>query len=155
AAETCLAQAENLDPREPRWPYYQAIARHQEEPDLAIPKLRRAVELFDEDSQAPRLLLAEVLYAQGRADEATSQFEHILKRDPNNARAHLGLGRLAYHRGKFNDSLQHLNHAKTDSRTRKASVTLAIEVDRRLGDKAAADQGLRELASIPDDQPWP
>lgn len=154
-ARTCLAHAEKLAPREPRWPYYQGIALYQEEPDLAIPKLQRAVELFGEVSSAPRLLLAEVLYSQGRLNEAESQFQHVVQHDADNARAHLGLGRLAYRRGNLAESQLHLNGALTDPRTRKASLTVLTEVHQRLDDKRAADQELQQLATMPDDQAWP
>jgi tetratricopeptide (TPR) repeat protein len=154
-ANFCLAQAERFDSRQPRWPYYQGIALYQEKPDAAIPKLQRAVELFGRDSDAPRLLLAEVFYGQGRVAEAESQFRHVLENHPGNARAHLGLGRLAYRRGDWDAAIAELNQAASDPRTRKASLALLAEVHQRQGDRSATDQVLRQLASVPEDQPWP
>jgi len=43
-AGACFAQAEALDPGEPRWSYHQGTILSQGEPDAAIPKLQRAVE---------------------------------------------------------------------------------------------------------------
>jgi len=57
ASTACLAQAERLEPRQPRWPYLQAIAFLKTDQDVAIPNLRRAVELCDCDPDAPRLQL--------------------------------------------------------------------------------------------------
>jgi len=153
-AKACLAQAEKFDSREPRWPYYQGIALYQEEPDAAIPKLERAVELFGEVSGAPRLLLAEVLYSQGRLVEAEPHFQLVLQHEAKNARAHLGLGRLAYRRGNLTGGMVHLNSAVTDPRTRKASLTLLAQVHQRLGDKSAVDRELHQLSTVPDDQAW-
>ena len=65
-ARACFAQAEALDPAEPRWPYHQGTILSQGEPDAAIPKLQRAVERCGNDPDAPRLRLAEILLAQGR-----------------------------------------------------------------------------------------
>jgi tetratricopeptide (TPR) repeat protein len=153
-ASTCLAHAEKLDPSEPRWPYYQGIALYKEEPDRAIPKLQRAVQLFGDGPDAPRLLLAEVLYAQGRLDEAEDQFQRLLQHQKDNARAHLGLGRLASRRGNLQDSVAQLQRAGTDPRTRKASLTSLAEIHQRLGDKSGADRDLHQLGTLPDDQPW-
>src|SRR5947209_2071851 len=44
-ALVCLAEAERFAPQEPRWPYYQGVALYLGDPDAALPKLRRAVEL--------------------------------------------------------------------------------------------------------------
>ncbi|HLJ93098.1 MAG TPA: tetratricopeptide repeat protein, partial [Gemmataceae bacterium] len=154
-ARICLTQAARFDPREPRWPYFQGIVLHQEEPDSAIPELQRAVELCGDEVATPRLLLAEILYAQGRRDEAEAQFQQVLHHEPGNARAHLGLGRLASWRGQGAECIRHLDAAKADPRTRKASLTLLAEVYQRLGDQRAADQVLRQLATLPDDAAWP
>jgi tetratricopeptide (TPR) repeat protein len=154
-ATTCLAHAEQLDSREPRWPYYQGIALHKEEPDRAIPKLQRAVELFGEGPDAPRLLLAEVLYGQGRLDEAEAQFQRLLQYQKDNARAHLGLGRLGFRRGNLQESVVQLQRAGSDPRTRKASLTLLAEIHQRLGDKSGAERDVHQLGTLPEDQPWP
>ena len=154
-AITCLAHAERFDSRQPRWSYYQGIALYQEKPELAIPKLQRAAELFGDEPDAPRLLLAEVLYGQDRLDEAENQIRHVLQRHPDNARGHLGLARSAYRRGDFNASVVQLDNAVSDPRTRKASLALLAEVHQRRGDKSAADRALHQLGSVPDDRPWP
>jgi tetratricopeptide (TPR) repeat protein len=154
-AHTCLAQAERLDPREPRWPYYQGVLLAPAEPDAAIPLLRRAVELFGDGPDAPRLRLAELLYAQGHLDEAGDQFRRLLQHHPDHARAYLGLGRLAYRQNNLEESLAHLNHSVTNGRTRRASTILRAEIHQRLGSRAAAEQDLRQAAGLPDDPEWP
>src|SRR5439155_19466770 len=69
-ANQCFAQAEQLDPREPRWPYFQGVALSLGAPEEALPKLQRAVELCGDAAEAPRRRLAELLLLQGRAEEA-------------------------------------------------------------------------------------
>src|SRR5262249_53628815 len=56
-AQTCFAAAERLDPREPRWPYYQGLTFVRGDPEAAIPKLRRALALGGEAAGATRLRL--------------------------------------------------------------------------------------------------
>jgi tetratricopeptide (TPR) repeat protein len=154
-ARACFAQAEALDPGEPRWPYHQGTILSQGEPDAAIPKLQRAVEGCGNDPDAPRLRLAEILLAQGRPGDAEDQWQRLLRRDPAHARAHLGLARLAYQRGNLEQSMAHLNFAVNGSRTRKAAHFLLAEVYERRGDKAAAEQESRRAAALPDDEGWP
>jgi tetratricopeptide (TPR) repeat protein len=154
-ANACFTRAERLAPGESRWPYFQAIALTPEDPESAIPKLRRAVQLSGAAAMGPRLRLAEVLLGQGQLDEAARRFREVLHRQPDHARAHLGLGRLAYERGDLKDALLHVGLSATDSRTQKASHALLAEVYQRLGDRAAARRELRQAAGLPDDPAWP
>src|SRR5947209_1891319 len=75
----CFAEAERLDPRDPRWPYYQAgVLLNRGEREAAVAYLQRALERFPADGEAvpaAHLRLAETLLALGRADEAEA---HVL-----------------------------------------------------------------------------
>src|SRR5262249_54523383 len=53
-ANTCFIQAEQLDPREPRWAYHQAIEVAERDPEAAITKLEKTISLFGADCEAPR-----------------------------------------------------------------------------------------------------
>jgi tetratricopeptide (TPR) repeat protein len=154
-ANVCLSRAERLDPEEPRWPYYQGIALFLGDPAAAIPKLERAADLCGGTPDAPRLRLAESLLGQGRTVEATDQFHHILWRDPANARAHLGLARVAYECDELPHSLAQLRQCADDQFTRKAASVLMAEIDQRLGDKPAVAQHLHRAKRLPDDPVWP
>ncbi len=154
-ANGCLSQAERLDRGEPRWPYYQGIALSLGDPDAAIPKLQRAADLCADIPDAPRLRLAEVLLGQGRAAEATDQFQHILARDPGNARAHLGLARASYECDDLKHCLAHLRQCADHPSTRKAASALLAEAEERLGQKQAVSQHLHQASSLPDDPAWP
>ena len=154
-ANACFVQAEQLDPREPRWSYHQAIELAERDPDLAIAKLQKVIESLDGSLGAPWLRLGELLLRQGRFDQAEQQFRHLLAQHPGQARAHLDLARLAVERGELEASLSHLHYAMADKRTQKASCILAAEVQQRLGNLAAAEQQRRRAAQLPEDPPWP
>jgi tetratricopeptide (TPR) repeat protein len=153
-ANACFTQAERLAPGEARWPYLQAVALASDDEEAALPKLMRAAELC-EDADAPPLRLAEALQAQGRLDEAGRWFRNVLRRHPDNARAHLGLGRLAYQGGDLQEALLHLGHSAIDPRTQKASHALLAEVYQRLGDREAVQRQLQQAGRLADDPAWP
>src|SRR5262249_61451661 len=87
----CFAQAQQLDPGEVRWPYFQGVALALTDPDAALPHLRRAVELAGPAADAPRLRLAEVLLGQGQAGEAAGVVRTGMGRDPADHPARRGL----------------------------------------------------------------
>ncbi len=153
-AVVCLARAEQLDPQDARWPYYQALAVQRADPDSAIAYLRRAVAAGPEN-QGPRLLLAELLLQGGHLDEAETLYCAVLSREPDDSRAHLGLAQVAFERDDLAVCLEHLQQAKTDPHTRKAAHVFLAEVYQRRGDRAAAEKVLREGQELPDDAPWP
>jgi tetratricopeptide (TPR) repeat protein len=155
AAVECFSKAERLDPREPRWPYFQGVALYLGDPDAALPKLRRTVELCGDTPAAPRLLLAEVLLNQGNLDESEGHYRHLLKRDPRNAWAHLGLARIAAARDRPQDGLADLHQAAASPYCGKAAQTLLAQVQQRLGNAEAAATALRRAADLPDDPGWP
>lgn len=150
----CLARAEQLDPNDVRWPYYQAMAVYRSDPETGIADLRRAVAAGTEH-QEPRLLLADLLLQLGRLDEADTLFRAILSREPDNGRAHLGLAQVAFERDDLSLCLEQLRQAEDDPHTRRAAHTFLAEVQQRRGDRAAAQKALRDAQSLPDDDPWP
>jgi tetratricopeptide (TPR) repeat protein len=155
ASNACFAQAERLDPRQPRWPYLQASALWSTEPDAALPKLQRAVDLCDCVPDAPRLQLGEMLLERGRLEEAAQQFQRVLRHDPENVRAGLGLGRIAFERGELTQSISYLDHARAVVHTGKAAHILLAQAYERLGDKPKAEQELRQANELPNDTAWP
>jgi tetratricopeptide (TPR) repeat protein len=172
-ANLCFAQAERLEPLQPRWPYYQGVALSQGDPEAAIPKFERSVQLCDYVPDIARLRLGELFMIQGRLEEAADQFHHLLQRqDPKkgtvplssrgqspfsgtNAKAHLGLARVAYRKGDLETSFRHLGLARTDPRTQKAAHLFLAEIQQRSGNPGAAEEAQRQGASLPDDPTWP
>jgi tetratricopeptide (TPR) repeat protein len=147
----CFAEAQRLDPEEPRWPYFQGAMLTLSDRDAALIPLRRAVELCEPRVLVPRLRLADVLLGQGHVHEADELYREVLVREPENAQAHLGLGRLAYQRNDWPGSLTHLDQAIQSPLTRKAAHTLLAEVHQRRGDRAAAERQQRLAADLPAD----
>ncbi len=156
-ATTCLAQAERLNPTEVRWPYLQGIGLASADPPdpvVAIQKFQRAVELGGDTPGALRLRLGEALLGQDRLEEAEQEFQRVLQSDPANARAHLGLARLAIRRGDLEESRRQLDRALGDPHAKKASRLLLVEVQQRLG-KELSPSEIRAAADLPADPAWP
>lgn len=151
----CLARAEQLDPHQVRWPYYQGTALLPAHPEQALLKLQRAVEPEAPGCETRRLKLAELLLESGRLEEAEPQFRRVLDTDIGNARAHLGLARLEFARQAFPASLSHLEGITDDPCSRKAAHLLLAEVHQRLDDRHSAQEHLRLAARQPNDRPWP
>ena len=145
-ANRCFAEAERLDPRDPRWPYLRGLTLLLTEPDAGIACLERAVARCGTEPPAPRLRLAEALLTQGRPDEAEEHFRRVLDAEPDNARAHLGLARLAFGHDDLDGCLAHLRVAETSPPGKLAARELLARVYRRQGDRAA----LRKLGSEAD-----
>jgi tetratricopeptide (TPR) repeat protein len=154
-AVTCFAQAEALEPNNPRWPYLQGlILARSSDPELTVPLLRRAGAL-NGPALTPRLRLGEVLFQAGRIDEAEAEFQEVLQHDPENPRALLGLGRVANSRNDLKGAQKLLLRAAARAPKARAIHLLLAEVDERLGDKLEADAERRLAASLPADSSWP
>ena len=126
-ANTCLAQAEKLDPKNPRWPYHQAVVLLASDPEVGIACLRRASDLGGPVT-APTLLLGEVLVSRGEFDEAESLFGRVLVAESLNPRAHHGLGRIAYARGDLAGSQRHLEISAREAPWVQATHSLLAEI---------------------------
>lgn len=153
-ANQCFAEAERLAPREPRWPYLHGRSLAEHDPDAAVPLLQRAVDLTSDAAAAPRLQLAEMLLERGRLDEAESHLRPVLELDSQDARACLGMGRVALAKGRLEESQDFLKRSIAAAPTIKASRVLLAGVYRQRGDKEAADRELRLAAGLPEFPTW-
>lgn len=153
-ADLCFAQAERLDPREPRWPYLRGLARSGEDPGAALPILQRAAARCG-DLPAPHLRLAELLIERGRFDEAEAEIKPVFQRDPHNARALLGLARLASARGQTREGLEYLRQSIPYAPDVKASYALLATLEQRSGNPVAAEAAFRQAAQLPEAPVWP
>ncbi|HEV3024739.1 MAG TPA: tetratricopeptide repeat protein, partial [Pirellulales bacterium] len=152
-ARVCFIRANQLDPKDARWPYLTGLTFLSSDTDAAISQYQRAVQL-QSDSPAMRLRLAEALLSQDRLEEAADQFRELLALEPLNPRAQLGLGRLAYMRGDLTASREHLGRAAGSPLTQKASHILLAEIEQRANDPVAAARERYRAAELPDDQNW-
>lgn len=158
-AQICFAEAERLDPGNPRWPYYQAvILLNQGQQEAALPYLEHTLEcvtIAALDNAAPQLVLAETLLALGRLEEAEGHFRQILARQADNVRAHYGLARAAFARGDWQASRTHLLPClDAPSAQQKARLQFAA-VCLRLGDAANAETYRQQASRLLPDGDWP
>lgn len=155
AAMVCFAEAERLDPDNPRWPYFQACIEQAHNRPTSLAKLRRTVGLCPAHTEGPRLRLAEALWRSGEVEASRDLFQSLLQADDNHARAHLGLARIHLQANELAQCRDHLDRAQTQPRVRKAALTLAAEFYERQGDAIAARRALASLVGLPDDPDWP
>jgi tetratricopeptide (TPR) repeat protein len=156
-AEECFIQAEKLDAKQPRWPYYRGLLHLHQDNQLALTHLRRAVELgdrFDPGVVSTRLRLAEALVEVGEKEEAEEQFRIAFKKDPHNLWLQYHRGLIALERNDLDAAFDRLSPLTNHPSARqKACVQLArIYLLRK--DKGQADEYARLAAELPPDQPW-
>jgi tetratricopeptide (TPR) repeat protein len=153
-ADRCYAEAERLDPREPRWPYLRGLTLAAGNPDPAasLRSLGRAAALAG-DEPTPRLKYGEALLEQGRAGEAEEQFRAVLERAPHHERALLGLGRSALLRGALDEAREHLHRVTLREPRLRAPHVLLAEVYQRQGKPAEAESE-RRMAEAGADPTW-
>ena len=135
SANNCFAEAEKLDPKNPRWPYFQG----------GYDNLQRSIA-----RGAPELVhirLGEVLLELGRVPDAEKHF-----RAANYA---LGLGQIACAQGKWVEALPHLEKARENKYTTQAATALLASTNLRLGRTNEARALSTEAAEMPPDPPWP
>jgi tetratricopeptide (TPR) repeat protein len=153
-AESCFTQARRFDPSNGRWAYLRALILFQTNPDQYIAALEEAADLCG-TAAAPRLKFAEVLAEHGRLEEAEANFRAVLGYDPDNPRAELGLGRLAYARGNWQESVEHLKRSAERAPRVRATHVLLAELYQRLGSAAEARRELQRAEEGLDNLQWP
>jgi tetratricopeptide (TPR) repeat protein len=156
-AVRCFAEAERLEPNNPRWPYLWADALLPRDPDAALPHLERAAALCsrsDADNIVPLLRLAELLLDQQRNDEAALHLHRALEQEPDNPSIQLDLGILALARGALDESKTHLLRCQHSPFTQQKACAQLAEVHQRLGDATAAAEYGQRAASLPHDAHW-
>ncbi len=164
-AASCFAQAEKLDPKNPRWPYMQGEALRLDNKSAALSPLQRAAALSgppssppgtggEEGGVAPFLRLAEVCLALGQNAEAEKQLHRALEIEPDDPAVHYNLGLLALARDDLSASLDHLKRCEHSPITqRKACIQLAA-VYRRMGRTQVADEYSRKADTLRADRNW-
>ena len=154
AADTALEQAAALSPRDPSWPYLRGVIAAMEQPQAAVPLLERARELRPE-LPALRLRLADVLLSLGRLDEAEREVAPVLRRDPANPHALLGMGKIKIAANDFEAAEARLRMSAAQSVTAKESSRLLASIARRRNQPEDAARYARDAAMFPADQPPP
>jgi tetratricopeptide (TPR) repeat protein len=151
----CYAQAERLDPKDPRWPYHQAGALlNQGQREEAVVFFRRAADRCKDSTPAPRLFLGETLLTLGQVEEAEGNFRQVLAHDKDDPRANYDMGLLCIARQDWPAARAHLLRCLSSPQTRqKARAQLSV-VLLRLGEAAEADKYRQQAARLPKDSSW-
>jgi tetratricopeptide (TPR) repeat protein len=144
AAETRFKKAIALNPQYAlahHWyaDYLLAMGR----PGEAMQEIQRAQELEPLSLPVHRDI-AWHLFFQRRYDEAIAQLEETLRMDPAYAPAHTLLARALAEQGRYAEGLEHLRRA-APSVPAKTYLSFAAYVQALSGDRAAAEQSLREI----------
>ena len=153
-AQQCFAQAQKLDPRDPRWPYLSGVCLLIKNPVTAIPDLKKAEALTGSAPDAPRMVLAEALLNQGHNEDAKPYIDAALKSDPNNPRALLALGRYDLAKGQLIPSRDALIHSYQNAPNVKSTQLLLSQVFQQQRDTQKAAIFANQAAKLPDQPTW-
>jgi tetratricopeptide (TPR) repeat protein len=151
-ARECFRQAESRDPRDARWVYLRAFTHTDDDPALAAELLERAVALAD--GPTCRLLLADTLMRLGRVDEAERHYLETADLPEAEARASLGLARIALSRDDSPRALKHAARAARAAPTHRRPAELLAEVYLRAGDAAASGREQARSSGL-SESAWP
>lgn len=154
-AGQCLAEAERLDPKEPRWPYLQATLRSGESPSVALAKFCRAVALCGNDPEMPRLRLARLLAETGQQGKAREELRQLLRAKPDSGPARLLMAQISQARGEWDQAIDMAKAGATNPYTARAAWTLLSALHRRRGDTNAAEFASRRAGAVTPDAVWP
>jgi len=142
-AAACYLRAQALDPGAFKWRYYQGmLLAKQKKSAEAAAAFREALRL--EPAYVPtRLKLAENLLAAGGLDESQQVYSAIVKEFPDSAEAHYGLGRIAVFRGELTEARKSFDRACELFPTYGAAHYSLAQVERKLGDRADAEEQIK------------
>jgi tetratricopeptide (TPR) repeat protein len=157
-AVSCFAQAEQLEPGEPRWPYLRAEALLTFEPDRAESPFLRAADLcqrVDTDNLAPALRLAELYLTKGDYEDAKSWLVRAREIEPDNPNVLLNLGLLAYAQEDLNASRAYLQKCLHSPFTQQRACSQLAAICQRQNDTAKAAEFSMRARSSAKDLPWP
>jgi tetratricopeptide (TPR) repeat protein len=148
-----FAEAEKLNPRDPRWPYFGGLALMLEKPAEGIVRLERAVTLAPDDFSL-RLRLAEEYMKLQRIDEADALFRQLFREAPSHARILLGRGQILSRRGGWQEAIEPLKAASEDPTARRSARVALSEAYARIGNAAESEEQRKRAESVPGDLNW-
>jgi tetratricopeptide (TPR) repeat protein len=148
-----LAQAEQLDPRDPRWPYLAGLALILQKPEEGLAALKRAAAIPGPNLHI-RMRLAEESLKQDRLDEADTLYQGILAETPGFPWALVGQGQILLKRGQYEAATEPLEQAALDRRAQSAARTALAEAYQRQGKVAEAETERKRAKALPPDTKW-
>lgn len=154
-ARECYAQAERFDPKTPIWPYLSGdCCTFEGDPKEGIDDFRRAADRSGVD-RTMRLRLGEAILEQGRFEDAKVLFLEVARRDPDEPRAQLGLGRVAFAQGDAQASVAHLQKCLGKTGNIPRACTLLAQAYHVLGEQALAADALARASETKEPHTWP
>ena len=153
----CLAGLQQLERAEARWPHLQAAMLGEfGQLDEALPAQQRAVLLAPSYGPA-RLRLGDMLLKTNQTVAANLAYAEVLRREPANPYALLGLAKSAVGQGNWVEAGAWLQQARDAHPDFIGGLSLLVTVREHLNDQAGADAlramiGKREFTELAD--PW-
>lgn len=154
-AQECYARAVQLDPKSPRWPYLLGLLQLQDQTEVGLTNLGRAVVLVDLDPDAPRLRLAQALVERGRLDEARPHLDKLLQARPDHPAARLEWARVQLAGQALESAAHTLAPCLTNAFTSRPAMLLLSQIQQRLGQLDSASNLARQAATMPRPFDWP
>jgi tetratricopeptide (TPR) repeat protein len=148
AAETCLARAGQLDPKDYRWPHLRSYAIRADAYDQIVRALQDAINRRPDFAPA-RIRLAFAHLDAGDHARAKEQFNAALAIAPRSIDAHIGLARIAFHDADFNTAMNHLSAVRRIHPNSKETYELLSQVYRRTGRVDDASRASQRALSLP------
>lgn len=137
-ALACYEGLRQTEPANARWPHLEAsIMANFGRMDEALPLSQKAIEL-DPKYIPARLRLADVLLKTNRVAEAANAYSEVLRQEPAEPYALLGLARCDMSRNDWPKANERLQAAITQHPNFVGALSLLVTVSERLGDRAAA-----------------
>ncbi|HET9833017.1 MAG TPA: tetratricopeptide repeat protein [Vicinamibacterales bacterium] len=152
-SDVCFARAAELNPRDPRWPYFLGRGQRGRDREKAEQYLKQSVALGG-NVFSPHFLLGELLLDEGRIDEAEPLFTQILAHEPGNPRALFANARIAVAREKPGDAIAGLERVVAAAPTVKAAHSLLAQLYARQGRKDLADREAAVAATLAEESTW-
>ena len=155
-SDACFERAEELDPRNARWPYLLGVSWAVYDIQGAKACYRRAIAIDPEapDLRFARLRLAELLLGEARLDQAEQQFQAALRLTPvsaieDQARAMLGLAQAAWAREDVKGSRLWAEKSVARASQQRSTRELLSKIYYRLGEREAALREVKVLDGLP------
>jgi tetratricopeptide (TPR) repeat protein len=148
-AVVCYERAEQLDPREVRWPHLRGRSLERNLPDVALECFRRAAQISDAEL-VPKVHLAELLLSRGELEEAAVNLRRASELAPRDPRVLVALGRLALQQDRLGDALHWATLAAQARPPVQKAHLLLSQIYQRRGDQTAVAERLAILETLED-----
>ena len=153
AAETCLVEAERLDPRNPRWPHFRSLLWISNNPQRALEEARQAADLAGNNPPLPRYRYAKLMAEEGRWEEARDHLQALQSSQPNYTPALLLLAHDALASDRVHQTIDLGQRCTSDPTTARAAWFLLAQAYQRQGDAEHAVHAAQQAAALPEDTP--